>query len=328
MMTEAFKNKKILITGGLGFIGSNIALKCIDLGAEVTIYDCLDPRSGGNMHNIDSFKSKINIVLNDLRNFEGICEAVLNKDYIFNCAAFTSHPNAMKEPLIDIDVNCKGTINLLESIRRFNPETKLVHVGTSTQIGKMNKEIVDELHSEFPMDIYSANKSVSEKYVLIYGSAYNLRTTVVRLANNFGPRSCIKNSDFGFINYFIGMALQSKKIPIYGNGLQLRNFSYIDDSVNALLLAAINDNANGNSMFAVSDNQYTIKDITIMITEIIGGDIIFVPWPQERKSIEVGDAVISNNKIKKILDWSPLYNLEDSLLLTKIFYVDKLKYYL
>jgi UDP-glucose 4-epimerase len=124
------------------------------------------------------------------------------------------------------------------------------------------------------------------------------------------------------------MALQSKKIPIYGNGLQLRNFSYIDDSVNALLLAAINDNANGNSMFAVSDNQYTIKDITIMITEIIGGDIIFVPWPQERKSIEVGDAVISNNKIKKILDWSPLYNLEDSLLLTKIFYVDKLKYYL
>ena len=320
--------KKILITGGLGFIGSNLALQCLKLGAEVSIYDCLDPRSGGNLYNIAGFKDKVNIILNDIRNFEGLCASVLNQDIIFNCAAYTSHPNAMKEPLIDIDVNCKGTINLLEAIKRFNPETKLVHTGTSTQIGKMHGSEVDEFHSEFPMDMYSANKSASEKYVLIYGSAYKLRTTVVRLANNFGPRSCIKNPDFGFINYFIGLALQNKDIPIFGDGLQLRNFSYVEDSANALILAALSEKANGNVLFAVSDRQYSIKEVTIMLNEIIGGQVKFVPWPEERKSIEVGDAKISNNKIKEILNWKPLFSLEESLNLTKNYYVGCLNKYL
>ena len=328
MVNNILFGKKILITGGLGFIGSNLASKCIELGADVTIYDSLDPKSGGNMYNIFSFKEKIKLILNDIRNFEGLSEAVLNKDIIFNCAAYTSHPNAMKEPLIDIDVNCKGTINLLEAMRRFNPKSKLVHIGTSTQIGKMNRKIVDENHSEFPMDIYSANKSVSEKYVLIYNSAYNLKTAVVRLANNFGPRSCIKNPDFGFINYFIGLALQNKKIPIYGNGLQLRNFSFIDDSVNALISSALCDKSNGNTLFAVSNNQYTIKDVSILLSEIIGGEVIFVPWPNERKSIEVGDAIISNKKIKKIVNWESYTTLKDGLELTKNYYNSNLEFYL
>jgi len=280
------------------------------------------------MYNIYEFRDKVTITLNDVRNFEGLCAAVLHKDIIFNCAAYTSHPNAMKEPLIDIDVNCKGTINLLEAIRRFNPETKLVHIGTSTQIGKMHGSVVDEFHSEFPMDMYSANKSASEKYVMIYGSAYKLRTTVVRLANNFGPRSCIKSADFGFINFFIGLALQNKSIPIFGDGLQLRNFSYVEDSVNALILAALKEETNGNVLFAVSDSQYSIKDVTIWLSEIIGGEVRFVPWPEERKSIEVGDAKISNEKIKKMLGWAPEYNLKDALKLTNDYYRKCLDKYL
>jgi UDP-glucose 4-epimerase len=327
-MNESLAGKNVLITGGLGFIGSNLCLQCLKLGANVTIYDCLDPRSGGNRYNISGFQEKLTIIQNDIRNFEGLCAAVLNQDIIFNCAAYTSHPNAMKEPLIDIDVNCKGTINLLEAIRRFNPDTKLVHIGTSTQIGKMRGVVVDEEHSEFPMDMYSANKSASEKYVLIYGSAYNLRTCVVRLANNFGPRSCIKNPDFGFINYFVGLAMQNKDIPIFGDGLQLRNFSYVEDSVNALILASLNEDANNKVLFAVSDDQYSIKDVTALLTEIIGGKVKFVPWPPERKSIEVGDAKISNKMIKKILNWSPSFKLEQAFILTKEYYSDCLTKYL
>ena len=327
-MNESLAGKNVLITGGLGFIGSNLCLQCLKLGAKVTIYDCLDPRSGGNHYNIFGFQEKLTIIQNDIRNFEGLCAAVLNQDIIFNCAAYTSHPNAMKEPLIDIDVNCKGTINLLEAIRRFNPETKLVHIGTSTQIGKMRGVVVDEEHSEFPMDMYSANKSASEKYVLIYGSAYNLRTCVVRLANNFGPRSCIKNPDFGFINYFVGLAMQNKDIPIFGDGLQLRNFSYVEDSVNALILASLNEDANNKVLFAVSDDQYSIKDVTALLTEIIGGKVKFVPWPPERKSIEVGDAKISNEMIKKTLNWSPSFSLEQAFILTKEYYSNCLPKYL
>ena len=148
------------------------------------------------------------------------------------------------------------------------------------------------------------------------------------MANNFGPRSCIKNPDFGFINYFIGLALQQKDIPIFGDGLQLRNFGYVEDSVNALILAALSEKANGNVLFAVSDRQYSIKEVTKMLNEIIGGKIKFVPWPEERKSIEVGDAKISNNKIKELLNWHPSFSLEESLKLTNDYYTRCLDKYL
>jgi len=320
MNLTSIKGKRVLITGGLGFIGSNLAVKCVELGAKVTLYDCLDPKSGGNLHNISSIREDVSIVLKDLRNFEGISAAILNQEIVFNCAAYTSHPGAMKEPLQDIDVNCNGVINLLESARRFNPGAKVVHIGTSTQIGKMQHNPVDELHPEFPVDVYSANKSVSEKYVLIYGSAYRMKTTVVRLANNYGPRSNIKSPEFGFINYFIGLALQNKDITIFGDGRQLRNFSYVEDSVNALILAAESPAANGHVFFAVADDQHSVADVSAKLVEVIGGRTRFVEWPKERAAIEVGDAVISNRKIKELLGWKPGYNLQNGLVKTREYF--------
>lgn len=328
MEESDIKGKRVLITGGLGFIGSNLAHRCLELGAIVTIYDCLDPRSGGNMHNIKSIQSDLNVILNDLRNFEGLSAAILNQEILFNCAAYTSHPGAMREPLVDIDVNCKGVINLLEAARRFNPALKVVHIGTSTQIGKMRLNVVDELHPEFPVDIYSANKSVSEKYVLIYGSAYNMRTTVIRLANTYGPRSNIRSADFGFVNYFIGLALQNKEITIFGKGSQLRNFSYINDSVNALIRAATDEKSNGQVFFASADRQYSVAEVAEKIVEIIGGKLKYIDWPKDREVIEVGDAIISNAKIKGMLDWKPDIDLFEGLSETRDYFVPNLKYYL
>jgi len=322
------KGQRVLITGGLGFIGSNLAHRCLDLGARVTIYDCLDPRSGGNMHNVSDIKNDVQIVLNDIRNFEGVSAAILNQDILFNCAAYTSHPNAMKEPLVDIDVNCKGVINLLEAVRRFNPEIKIVHVGTSTQIGKMRSKLVDELHPEFPIDIYSANKSVSEKYVLVYGNAYHIKTTVIRLANVFGPRSNIRSNDFGFMNYFIGLGLQGKELTVYGEGKQLRNISYVEDCVAALILASQSEKCSGEALFAVSDNQHSVAELAETIAKHVGGTVRFVEWPKERKAIDVGDAVITNRKIKGLLNWSPQYDLKSGLIKTKEFFLPSLKHYL
>jgi len=234
----------------------------------------------------------------------------------------------MKDPLIDIDVNCKGVINLLEAARRFNPEMKIVHVGTSTQIGRMHTSPVDEWQSEFPVDIYSANKTASEKYVLIYGSAYKMRTTVVRLANIYGPRSNIKSPDFGFMNYFIGLGLQGKPITVYGDGSQLRNVSFVEDAVNALVLAAMDDEANREVFFATADRQYCVAEITKAICDQIGGTMQYVEWPRERQAIEIGDAVISNLRIKSRLNWQPQYSLEEGLAKTGEFFRSCLDKYL
>lgn len=324
----SLRGQKVLITGGLGFIGSNLAHRCLELGADVTVYDCLDPRSGGNMYNVHGIEDSLHIVLNDIRNFEGISACIRNQDILFSCAAYTSHPNSMKEPLIDIDVNCKGVINLLEAARRFNPEIKVVHIGTSTQIGQMQFDPITERHPEFPVDIYSANKTASEKYVLVYGSAYKIRSTVIRCANVFGPRSNIKSPDFGFMNYFIGLALQDKTITVFGEGQQLRNISYVDDCVRALIIASQSEKSNREVFFAVNDRQYSVIEIATLIEKYVGGNIRRVEWPKEREAIEIGDAVISNQKIKDYLNWSPQTNIENGLTQTAAYFRDCLGKYL
>lgn len=320
--------RRVLITGGLGFMGSNLAHRCLALGATVTIYDSLDPKSGGNMYNVNAIEEDVEIILNDIRHFEGLSACIRRKDIVFNCAAYTSHPNSMKEPIIDIDVNCKGTVNLLEAARRFNREAKIVQVGTSTQIGRMAMSPIDELHPEFPVDIYSANKSASEKYVLIFGSAYGMRTTVVRFANVFGQRSNIKSPDFGFMNYFIGLALKGKDIPVFGEGKQLRNISYIDDCVEALILASVEPKADSQVFFAVADKQYSVLEIARAIEKNIGGKLKFVEWPKDREVIEIGDAVISNNKIRNALNWAPRAGLDSGLVKTAEYFRPCLDKYL
>lgn len=323
------RGKRVLVTGGLGFIGSNIALQCVRAGAEVTIYDCLDPRSGGNLYNIADVKDRVKVVINDIRNFEGVAPAVRDADVLFNCAAYTSHPSSMKEPIIDIDVNCKGIINLLEAARRFNPELRFVHVGTSTQIGRMVYSPVDEQHPEFPTDIYSANKSASEKYVLVYGSAYGMPVTVVRLANVYGPRSHIKSPEFGFINYFIGLALQGKDLTVFGDGQQKRTVTYVDDCVEALLLAADKPEARNQVFFAVSDDQLTVAQLAHAIVRAMRrGGVRHVEWPRDREAIDIGDAVITNKKIKGRLGWSARVGLDDGLARTRDYFEPSLKMYL
>lgn len=326
---STFQGRRLLITGGLGFIGSNLARQCVHLGGEVTIYDCLDPRSGGNLYNIHDIKNSVQLAYHDIQDFHQLTQYVVNTDVIFNCAASTSHPVSMKEPWLDMDVNGRGVINLLEAIRRFNSDVKLVHIGTSTQLGKLHYQPADEKHPEFPTDIYSANKSVSEKYVLIYAKAYDIDAVSVRLSNVFGPRASIHSPEFTFNNYFIGLALQGKDVSVYGDGLQMRNVIYVDDAVSALLTASQADNVGGEIFFAVGDEHYNIAEIAKATVECIGsGTVRFVNWPKVRKSIDIGDAVISNQKIKRALDWSPGDNLKSGLMKTREYYLTCLEKYL
>ena len=323
------KGQRILITGGLGFIGSNLSHTCVELGAEVTIYDCLDPRSGGNLYNIHDIRDSVELCHQDIQDFSRVSQHILNKDIIFNCAASTSHPFSMREPWIDLDVNSRGVINLLEAVRRFNKDARFIHLGTSTQLGPLQHEIADETHPEFPTDIYSANKCVSEKYVLIYARAHQINAAVVRLSNVFGPRASIHSPEFTFNNYFIGLALQGKDITVFGKGSQMRNVIYVDDAVSAIILTSQAEKMAGETFFAVGDEHFSVAKIAEATVEHIGsGQTRFVEWPRDRKSAEIGDAIISNKKIKKFLNWAPRYNLKSGLIKTKEYYENCLEEYL
>lgn len=320
--------KRILITGGLGFIGSNLAQACYQQDGKVTILDNFGSSSGANLYNINAIRSRIRLVGGDIRDSRATRESVRGADIIFHCAARISHANSMLEPRLDAQVNCKGTLNVLEAVRIENPRAKVVFVGTSTQVGVMKGEIIDETHPEFPLDIYSAHKSTGEKYTLLYHTAYGLPTVAVRLVNTYGPRALIASSYSSFINYFIGLALQGEAIPIYGSGQQLRSAIYIDDAVEALIRAAGNKKSEGEVYFASSDRSYGVLEIAETIAQVIGGRIVKQPWPKDRRAIEPGDAVISHQKITRELGWRPTVDLAKGLYLTEKYYRRCLDQYL
>jgi UDP-glucose 4-epimerase len=326
---KIMEGKKILITGGLGFIGSNLAIECVKLGAEVTIFDCLDPRSGGNRYNVKDILKSVQVSYHNILDFDQVSQVVPEKDIIFSCASSTSHAFSMREPWIDSDVNSKGVINLLEAVRRFNPTAKFVHLGTSTQLGELVYQPADEKHPEFPTDIYSANKSVSEKYTLIYSKAFGIASTVIRLSNVFGPRASIHSPEFTFNNYFIGLALQGKDITVYGNGKQMRNILYVDDAVSAMILAAQSEASTGEVFLAVGDKHFSVVEIAEAIVKHIDkGKVVCVDWPTEKKAIDIGDAILSNKKIKDLLGWVQRTKLESGLEKTKVYYKNCLDEYI
>ncbi len=325
----SLRGQRILITGGLGFIGSNLAHKCLELGGEVTIYDCMDPSSGGNLYNIHDIRDYVQLCHYDILNMDRLTEHIFEKDIIFNCAASTSHPFSIREPWMNLDVNSRAVINLLEAIRRFNRDAKFIHLGTSTQLGKLHYQPADENHPEFPTDIYSANKTVAEKYVLIYANIYALRATVIRISNTYGPRASIHSGDFTFNNYFVGLALQNKTITVFGDGAQKRNTIFIDDVISALILSSQTEQTNNETLFAVGDEHVSVVDIAKATVKYIGsGKVKLVEWPKDRKPLEIGDAVISNKKIKSLVKWKPLTDLKTGLLMTKEYYETCLDKYL
>ena len=325
---NALQGVRVLVTGGLGFVGSNLVHACLDAGAIVTVLDNATPGSGANPANLAGREGSVTIRRDDIRDAVAVCEAVAGQDVVFHAAAYTSHPLSMQDPFTDVEVNCRGTLNLLEALRRFNPGAKLVHVGTSTQTGPARRDRVDEDHPEFPADIYSANKTAAEKYVLIYGRAYGLRVAVVRLSNTYGPRACIGNPDLGFLNYFVGLALRGETLRVFGDGSQRRTVVYVDDAVDALLRAALSPRTDPAVWFAAGDEPLTVAEIARALVETIGGALAFAPWPAGRRAIEIGDAVIDNRRIRAELGATFSVRLAEGLARTRDFYRPRLKDYL
>lgn len=322
------RNKKVLITGGFGFLGSNLVIELLRRGAVVTVLDSLDTRSGCNHANLADILANVRVIEGDICSPQDCAGAVAGQDCVIHCAALTSHPQSQLDPVGYATVNSIGTLVLLEAQRKANRDARFVTLGTSTQIGEMVTLPIDERHGEFPTDLYSATKTASEKYVLTLARAHGLNATVVRLGNIYGPRAHIRTPNLGFVNFFIGLGLQDKEITVFGDGRQQRNLSYVDDCVETILRVAEAERSAGQVYFATGDRHYSVAEIAENIARHVGGRVRLVPWPKDRLVLEAGDAVISNDKLKTAIGPPPSTAIAEGLRRTAAYYRSRLADYL
>jgi UDP-glucose 4-epimerase len=311
---ELFRDKDVLITGGLGFIGSNLAIELVRLGAKVTIVDNMLPRQGGNLFNINDIVDKVTVNISDVRNELSMNHLVKGKDYIFHLAGQVNHVDSMRNPLQDLDINCRGTLVLLESLRQFNRDAKIIFAGTRGEYGSSVKLPVDEDHPTNPKGIYAVTNLTAEKMVLVYDDIYKIKGACLRITNSFGPRHQMEHDEYGVFNWFIRKAMDDEEIPVFGDGRILRDFLYVDDLVECFLKVAITDGAYGGVFNIGTGIPVSFYDLAQKIVEITGtGKTKFTEFTQERKEVEPGDYYADISKIKNITGWEPHISLDDGI---------------
>ncbi len=326
---DNFKNKRVLITGGLGFIGSNLARHLVELGAEVTIIDSLIWAYGGNLFNVEDIKDKIKINVGDIRDRHSINHLIKNKDYLFNMAGQVSHIDSMKDPFTDLEINITSQVSILESCRQHNPDIKIIYPSSRQIYGKPQYLPVDEKHPIQPTDVNGININAGEWYHILYNNVYGIRSVSLRMTNVYGPRQLVKHNQQGFIGWFIRQVVEGNKIQIYGDGLQRRDLNYVDDVCDALLLAGASEEANGKIYNLGHDEVISLKDLVELLIKISGkGEHSLIPWPDEKKKIDIGDYYSNFSKIKNELGWEPKTSLESGLTKTVEYYKKYLDKYL
>jgi UDP-glucose 4-epimerase len=318
---HSFANARVLITGGLGFIGSSIARALVARGAHVTLVDSLIPQYGGNIFNISDIENRVIVNVCDVRDSFALAHLLRDKDYLFNLAGQTSHVDSMTDPQTDLNINAAAQLSILEACRKFCPGIKIVFASTRQLYGKPDYLPVDEKHPIRPVDINGVNKLAGEWYHLLYNNVYGVRACALRLTNTYGPGMRVKDARQTFLGIWIRLLIEGKPIKVFGNGMQLRDFNYVDDCVDALLLAAISEPANGKVFNLGSNEVVNLKTLAKMMTELkSGSDFDLVPFPEDRKSIDIGDYYGNFSFITKELGWKPRVSLREGLQKTFAYY--------
>jgi len=318
---EFYRDRPVLITGGLGFIGSNLARQLVALGARVLIVDSLIPDCGGNLFNISGIEDRVRVNIVDIRQQSTMNDLVCGHDVIFNLAGQVSHIDSMQDPSTDLDINCRGQLCVLEACRRNNTSVKVVFAGTRQIYGRADTLPVAEDHLVRPTDVNGINKAAGEYYHLVYNNVFGIRACSLRLTNVYGPRQLIKHSRQGFAGWFIRLALENREIQIFGDGTQVRDFVYVDDAVDAFLRAGADDVSNGEVFNVGGREPITHGDLVELMIRLAGsGRFRCVAWPPDKKAIDIGDFYADSSKIRSTLGWQPVTPLADGLRRTFEFY--------
>jgi UDP-glucose 4-epimerase len=317
-----YAGARVLVTGGLGFIGSHLSQKLVELGADVTIIDSLIPEYGGNPYNIREIAEAVRVNYSDIRDPWSIRYLVKHQDFIFNLAGQVSHIDSMKDPETDLDINCRSQLSLLEACRENNSEARIVFAASRQQYGRPRFVPVTEEHPLVPVDVNGINLVAGERYHLLYDEVYGIRAASLRLTNTYGPHLLMKHDRQGFITTFIRLALEGEPIRVFGDGSQLRDFTYVSDAVDAFLAAAVTDAVYGLALNVGGIEPVSLLEVANLCHELagMGGAVETVQWPPERAKIDIGSIYVDHTRLTELTGWKPQIGLPEGLTETFAFY--------
>jgi len=324
-----YEGARVLITGGLGFLGSHMAKRLVDAGADVTIVDSLIPEYGGNPYNVRTIADRVHINYSDIRDPWSIRYLVKDQDYIFNLAGQVSHLDSMKDPETDLDINCKSQLSLLEALRENNTEARIVFAASRQQYGRPKSLPVTEEHPLVPVDVNGINLVAGESYHLLYNDVYGIRAASLRLTNTYGPHLLMKHGRQGFITVFIRRALEGKAIQVFGDGSQLRDFTYVSDAVDAFLAIGVTETAFGRAFNVGGAEPVSLLEVARLCQDVAdaGGTVETVAWPPDREKIDIGSIYVDHSRLSRETGWAPSVGLREGLARTIEFYREHGEHY-
>jgi UDP-glucose 4-epimerase len=323
-----YRERRVMVTGGLGFIGSNLVRQLADAGADVLIVDSLLPDYGGNLFNIAGLEDRVHVNTSDVRDAAAMDALVADREIIFNLAGQVSHIDSMQDPHTDLEINCRAQLSMLEACRKHNPGVRVVFAGTRQVYGRPDRLPVDESHLVRPADINGVNKAAGEYYHLLYNNVFGVRACSLRLTNVYGPRQLIRHNRQGFIGWFIRLAIEGREIQVFGDGAQLRDFVFVDDAAEAFLYAGARDACDGDVFNVGGDEPISHKDLVALLIEVAGsGSVRFVGWPPEKKRIDIGSFYSDSSKFRRTVGWQPRVGLREGLERTIEYYRQNLERY-
>jgi UDP-glucose 4-epimerase len=327
-LDQFYRGRRVMITGGLGFIGSNLARRLAELDADVLLVDSLIPDYGGNLFNIAGIEDRVRVNVADVRQASTMNYLVRDREVIFNLAGQVSHIDSMRDPHTDLDINCRSQLTLLEACRGHNPGAKVVYASTRQIYGKPDFLPVTEQHLVRPTDVNGINKAAGEYYHLVYNNVFGVRAAALRLTNVYGPRQLMKHNRQGFIAWFIRLVLEDQEIQVFGDGSQVRDFVYVDDAVSAFLIAGASDTCNGGVFNVGGDEHLAHRDLVRLLIELSGtGRYRFVEWPADKKAIDIGSFFADSSRFKQTTGWLPRVRLREGLARTLAFYREHMHHY-
>lgn len=325
---DKLTGKEVLITGGMGMIGSTIARKLVDSGAQVTIVDaCIEPY-GANPFNVQEIRDRIQLNICDIRDRESMKIIVQGKDVVFNLAGQVSHNDSLQDPWLDADINYIGHLNVLESLKKYNPRAIVIHSGSRLQFGKIESNPVDEKHPLRPRTPYALNKTAAENSYLYYYETHGVRCICFRIANPYGPRSQMKHSKYSMINWFIRQAMDGKTLKVFGDGEQIRDYIYVDDLADAFIAASVTEACYGEVFNIGSGVGTQFRDMVEYVVKTVGsGKVESVPWPENYINVETGNHITNISKLSNVIHWKPKTSIQEGIQKTVDFYRENRTHY-